>query len=158
MIFTHRNGPPMELSEAALGHLLKHRQLQEGDPESGGVLVGRILHSGGYVVDRALGPNPGDRSTRYSFVRKRLKAQQQVVLEWEHSGGAVNYLGEWHTHPEPIPTPSLIDRIEWLRISRAATRTTPHLFFIIVGTEQTRVWCMEERDFFPTMMSPNESL
>ena len=43
----------------------------------------------------------------------------------------MDYLGEWHTHPERAPIPSAIDRNEWKVI--AAARTTPMLF-LILGT------------------------
>jgi integrative and conjugative element protein (TIGR02256 family) len=58
---------------------------------------------------------------------------------WHISSGTCTYLGEWHTHPEPIPTPSVVDRSDWRR--RLMTdQTTKPLFFVIVGMEQTRVW------------------
>lgn len=48
----------------------------------------------------------------------------------------MDYLGEWHTHPEDSPSPSTIDTDGWQRI--CSKRKTPMLF-VIVGT-QDRLW------------------
>lgn len=49
------------------------------------------------------------------------------------------YLGEWHTHPEEIPTPSVIDRIGWAK-KLLADSFSEAIFFVILGTTTVRVW------------------
>lgn len=48
----------------------------------------------------------------------------------------MDYVGEWHTHPELNPFPSAIDRHGWEHI--CSSRNAPMLF-IIAGTED-RLW------------------
>ena len=43
----------------------------------------------------------------------------------------MDYLGEWHTHPESHPQPSHLDMREWLNI--CGRRRAP-MIFIIQGT------------------------
>ncbi len=43
----------------------------------------------------------------------------------------MDYIGEWHTHPETEPTPSSIDKREWRKICH--TKNEP-MVFLIAGT------------------------
>jgi len=47
----------------------------------------------------------------------KYPAQLIVIKDWVLSGGAVNYLGEWHTHPESKPTQFLKDCENWLKLA-----------------------------------------
>ena len=48
------------------------------------------------------------------------------------SAGTIGYVGEWHTHPEPVPSPSGQDCANW----RNLVRQTKHpLAFVILGTD-----------------------
>jgi integrative and conjugative element protein (TIGR02256 family) len=51
-------------------------------------------------------------------------------MEWEKSQETMDYLGEWHTHPENNPRPSALDLREWRQISK---RRGEPMMFIIVG-------------------------
>jgi integrative and conjugative element protein (TIGR02256 family) len=52
---------------------------------------------------------------------------------WKTTGGEVDYLGEWHTHPESIPSPSGIDQHEWSRLMSKRGGGSP-LVTAIVGS------------------------
>ena len=52
------------------------------------------------------------------------------------------YLGLWHTHPEPCPTPSNTDKRGWEKTVSADMFEGDRLFFPIVGTTLIRVWCL----------------
>lgn len=108
--------------------------------EAGGVLLGRHLADGSaIIVDDVTTPLLGDTRRRTHFHRERQRHQIAIDLVWWASNGTCTYVGEWHTHPEAIPTPSRVDWLDWQR--RLATdHFTEPLFFVIVGTEQTRVW------------------
>lgn len=58
---------------------------------------------------------------------------------WRRSGGVTTYLGEWHTHPEEVPAPSVIDRIGWAK-KLLADSFSEAIFFVILGTTTVRVW------------------
>jgi integrative and conjugative element protein (TIGR02256 family) len=109
-------------------------------PEAGGVLLGRhILETGDIIVDRITEPMPSDRQSRFRFFRAQRLHQAAIDRAWRESGGTCTYLGEWHTHPEPHPTPSWIDWQNWQRKLRVDRFTEP-IFFVIMGTRETHVW------------------
>lgn len=128
----------------------RFRQSGALDVEAGGVLLGRIIRlSGDIVVDVAVEPDRSDQRSRFRFRRKRAAAQLRVSQEWERSDGTRIYLGEWHTHAEPIPTPSSLDRREWLRLAVETRYEQERLLFIIVGTKCTRLWSVCRDDLEP---------
>jgi integrative and conjugative element protein (TIGR02256 family) len=121
--------------------MLAHRQLHARDPESGGLLLGRLISgTEDVVIDFVSRPSGADRATRFRFFRARRPAQQRVTDAWHESLGTRVYLGEWHTHPEDDPTPSCIDRRNWRRIVKRAQFEQPFLFFVIVGRRGTAAW------------------
>ena len=121
--------------------LCDSRQLKGEDLESGGVLLGRLVDDCRDVLVDAVGrPGAKDRRGRMFFRRARASAQRLVKRSWRRSGGRQNYLGEWHTHPESFPQPSLRDVEEWKRIVREAEYDQGFLIFVIVGTVEIRVW------------------
>jgi integrative and conjugative element protein (TIGR02256 family) len=116
--------------------------------EAGGVLLGRHLRDGNaIVVDAVTVPMDGDRRTRTRFHRAQRRHQAAIDAAWAASEGTCTYLGEWHTHPEPVPTPSLVDWADWRRRLRQ-DRYTELLFFVIVGTAAVRVWEGRRPDMF----------
>jgi integrative and conjugative element protein (TIGR02256 family) len=114
--------------------------LNDEDHEAGGVLLGRhIVDSDDIVIDKVTTPQPGDRSSRFRFIRARRRHQKLIDAAWCESNGTVTYLGEWHTHPERVPHPSLVDRVGWVK-KLLFDDFADALFFVIVGTEGVGVW------------------
>lgn len=109
--------------------------------EGGGVIIGRhIVGTDDVVVDLATTPTKGDRRTRTRFHRSR-KAHQAILDDvWSRSGGTQVYLGEWHSHPEPFPSPSSIDMDDWRRRLERDSGEAPFVFFLIVGQATIQVW------------------
>lgn len=113
----------------------KHRQLHRDSPESGGILLG--YRRGPHLhVTEATTPLYSDQASRTRFFRSSAPHQNAALARWRKSGGRIDYLGEWHTHPEYNPSPSMIDTAGWQRIMDK--RTTPMLF-VIAGI-QDRLW------------------
>jgi integrative and conjugative element protein (TIGR02256 family) len=140
-IFRRKDGSGVGISEAALALLLSHRQLGRKDKEAGGVLLGRYIRGcRDMVIDSLSVPGPKDWRTRTSFYRLREHHQKAIDEAWQSSRGTVNYLGEWHTHPESFPTPSNVDIWDWRRRLQEDTFDSGSLLFLIVGLEQMRVW------------------
>lgn len=139
--FVNQRGDKFKLSLHAIRRMLFHVQDVEAKGEAGGVLLGRfILDCADVVVDKVTCPMPGDRRGRYRFFRAARRHQQAVEQAWHGSNGTCNYLGEWHTHPEPLPSPSSEDLLGWrrkLRFDRVDSRV---LYFVIVGTTTIGVW------------------
>lgn len=161
MSFARPGGGVLELSDAAVQTLLRHRQLRPADTEAGGVLLGRLIQgSSDVVIDVATPPSPSDRRSRFSFFRARKPAQEAVDRAWRQSGQVVNYLGEWHSHPEDHPSPSCIDKRDWKKILTHATFEQDFLVFIIVGRLSVRAWEVSRMHPVPralTAPSPHQS-
>jgi integrative and conjugative element protein (TIGR02256 family) len=139
--FARPNGGRLEIGEAALAQFATHRQRHAKNSESGGVLLGRLVeHSSDAVIDEVSTPTPTDGWGRFNFFRRRKPAQLIVDKAWKDSSSTRIYLGEWHSHPEDVPTPSGHDLKEWTRITAESTFEQDSLFFIIVGRVETRVW------------------
>ena len=98
----------LRLSTEVLKILDNYIQRNFDDPESGGIILGKII-SHDIQVQRLSVPTELDKCSRTHFERHRLSAQ--IVINYEHANsyGQVTYLGEWHTHPEDHPSPSGTD-------------------------------------------------
>jgi integrative and conjugative element protein (TIGR02256 family) len=104
-------------------------------------MLGRlILGTSDVVVDAVTGPFPEDKYSRFTFFRSRRRAQQIVDEAWHTSHGTKIYLGDWHTHPEDIPSPSSQDLRNWRKICEAAVYEQKLLLFLIAGRVSLRIW------------------
>jgi integrative and conjugative element protein (TIGR02256 family) len=145
--FKAKSGFSVSLKQEVVQTLLKVRQIEPGIPEAGGVLLGKILVKAeevvGVVAETATLPTSEDVQFRFGFRRARAPTQRTIDEAWTQSSGSRNYLGEWHTHPEAHPTPSLIDLREWARISGVAQYEQDRLIFVIVGLESLAMWSVD---------------
>lgn len=126
--------------------MLEHVQHEPDALEAGGVLLGReLLGTGDLVVDAVTEPMAEDMRTRVSFFRSLLCHQHRIFEAWQQSHGTRGYLGEWHTHPEPRPAPSVVDRRDWKRRlveDRVDARCS---LFLIMGTRALGAWLGDRR-------------
>ena len=105
----------------------RYRQLSPWDPEAGGVLLG--YRRGDHLhITQATVPLKEDKRGRFSFDRFDQRHGWMVWKRWTASNQRCDYLGEWHTHPEPNPTPSGTDEREWRKLHSSNPR--PLLFWI----------------------------
>ncbi|RSO30454.1 CBASS system CD-NTase/cGAS isopeptidase Cap3 [Acinetobacter lactucae] len=113
--------------------LLSYRQLENSNPESAGVIIGE--RRGVHLVVRMVSvPNFSDIRSRFSVNRIGKHHQEKVDTAFRESNGTWQYLGEWHTHPENIPSPSMVDYNSW---KKYLSSPNP-LILIIVG--RTKWW------------------
>lgn len=88
----------------------KQYQQKNGEYEIGGILVGEIyLEHNTVIVKKVLVSNNAKRSFMGVNIDKK---EMQDALDQERikSGYKWYYLGDWHTHPEPFPKSSFIDK------------------------------------------------
>lgn len=78
--------------------------------EAGGIILGQVYENNKVCITEVSEPNEFDKSSRFSFIRDKRMAQLIVDEAFDKSEGKLIYLGEWHTHPEPSPKPSLVDK------------------------------------------------
>ncbi len=126
------SGQVLILTDGVVEHLRRHRQRRRYQREAGGQLFARF-DDGKIVVEEAMGPRPTDRRSRTSYVPDR-RAEQAEILELHARG--LHYVGDWHTHPEPIPEPSRPDAAS---IAECVSKSTHHLngfVLIVVGQSE----------------------
>lgn len=111
--------------------LHRFRQVSPRSVEAGGILLGS--RRGRHLdVTMATTPKMADRQSRIGFHRLSAFHQIFAIRAWRRLGRTVDYLGEWHTHPERVPAPSDIDRSEWCKLARSRAN---ELVFVILGVE-----------------------
>lgn len=115
-----------------LVRLNAYRQRAWSDAEAGGLLLGFRRGPHLHVTACTL-PFPTDRRTRTSFNRECAGHAKIAYEFWQESGERMDYLGEWHSHPEAKASPSSIDLHEWRTLLRNQSSA---LLFLILGTRQ----------------------
>lgn len=144
----HGYGRRVYVSDEVAGIWHVHRQTAPFATESFGVLMGTTSVDQREIwIERVTTPMARDERTRFSFALRDPGHQRMVCGMFTSSGGRAIYLGTWHTHPEPVPTPSGIDRNDWGSCLRA-NRGRP-LAFVLVGTERVRVFVRARWRFRP---------
>ena len=128
-----KNFGTVRISYDFLSRLSGYRQVGSNTPESGGVAIGRHLNSGGtLLIENFTPPQKSDKHGRCLFFRSQ--AHNALVQNiWQESNHYSTYVGLWHTHPEPIPQCSNIDKRDWLKALNKSQFHGKRLFFFIIG-------------------------
>lgn len=130
------------LRPRALQLMMAFRQVGPGATEAGGVLIGSLRGPHIEVID-CTHPMPNDLRRSHAFDRQDAGHVAAIHAAMKGSAGTIGYVGEWHTHPEPVPSPSGQDGANW----RNLVRQTKHpLAFVILGTDGLFVSSMAERE------------
>lgn len=124
------SGELVIVTDAVLEHLQHYQQLRKRDTEAGGQLFGRI-HDKTITIDEATGPRRSDLRFRYSYIPDR-KAEQREIDDRFPSG--LHFIGDWHTHPEPMPHPSGTDLNNMRECVKKSRRAVSGFLLFIVGT------------------------
>lgn len=113
--------------------LISYRQISDSRPESAGVLIGE--RRGVHIIIKTLSePSSWDISSRFMVDRVSKHHQKVVDDAFKKSNGEWHYLGEWHTHPEDVPRPSMTDYNSWHK----NLKSSDPLILIIAG--RTDFW------------------
>lgn len=127
----------LNFDAVVLSVFAKHIQRRHRDCEAGGILVGTV-HEAGLLVAEASEPTGRDVRRQYYFERMPYRHRALARRRWRTSAGTMRYLGEWHTHPQDHPTPSALDRTEWVQLARKRADGCPMLA-VIVGRRSLHV-------------------
>ena len=116
------------------------RQIRCLSREAGGLILGYIdIETGGLLAEKLTTPGRGDQRSRTGFFRG--VNHQLDAAKWHHStAGRGTMLGLWHTHPEPIPTPSGTDWTDLSNVLAQGQHNGQGLIYIIVGTTKISCW------------------
>lgn len=118
----------VDVADDVIGMIAGYSQKAESNTEAGGIFVG--AYRGPHVeIVACTTPMPTDRRFWNLFDRNDPGHGEQAIRYWRESGRTLTFVGEWHTHPEPNPTPSLIDRATWMRVG-ARHKVGPLVFAI----------------------------
>ncbi len=132
--------PYFEITQEALDFLVEQRQL-DGD-EKAGVLVGSEFGDNAYRINKASYPCMcNDSSSRCGCIRDAKLANDFIQQEYELSNKTRFYLGEWHTHPEDFPAPSIVDFRSMKEIIKTGNLPANTLLLIIVGLKGVYYAC-----------------
>jgi integrative and conjugative element protein (TIGR02256 family) len=111
------------------------RQARPSAPESGGILLGYRRGDHAHIVAATV-PGPFDRGTRTSFLRSERGHREHALTMWRDSEEQMDYMGEWHTHPESEPSPSSTDRRAWNELM--GQHPLLPMIFLILGTHTSQ--------------------
>lgn len=111
--------------------------------ETGGILIGVFLKSGDVLVTHATSPGPKAIKTTNLF-QKDLSYTTQIfnILSSKYS---IDYLGEWHKHPNSFIDYSLMDKKSMVEITEVNSRPC---FFAIVGNSYSLTTCQSSLRMF----------
>lgn len=93
------------LEARVVEHFLKYQQKRWYQKEAGGQLFATISE-GTISIMEATGPRSTDKRSRFSYVADREAERSEIKANYIKGW---HYVGDWHTHPERIPSPSSID-------------------------------------------------
>ncbi|MBR7781870.1 CBASS system CD-NTase/cGAS isopeptidase Cap3 [Undibacterium luofuense] len=131
LTFKDNNGHLLVIMPTVVTRLLVYRQLHWNSKEAAGVLIGE--RRGPHLVVQDISePGNGDIRSRYSVDRRGSHHQTVVDEAFIRSSGTLQYLGEWHTHPEDKPSPSAKDLSSW----RRHLVDSEQMLLVIVGREE----------------------
>lgn len=115
-LYSDELGFEVHLTDGVLHLINAHRQfLDTKKAEACGIIIGEIRSKSLRVIDISP-PADDDERTVYSFYRKSKKHQDYLNKMHEISNGVLQYIGEWHTHPELKPRPSNCDYNGWSKL------------------------------------------
>ncbi len=124
----------------------KFIQSKQKQYEAGGILLGQVKENNIYIT-RVSFPSNQDKSSRFSFSRNKDYAQAIIDFEFHNSNKRTIYLGEWHTHPEELPTPSTTDR-KMIKDQFSKNKLNePFLLQYIQGTKGFYLALLEPKNF-----------
>lgn len=124
-----QSGQHIIIDANVLEHFDNHRQLRWWQSEAGGHLYAQF-EGNAIRLTRATGPQPSDLRSRFFFSFSKKRAQNEID---RHFAEGLEYVGDWHTHPEDKPTPSGIDLSTMKSRFHSSQHRLRAFLFIIVG-------------------------
>lgn len=133
LVFQAQDQSLVVISIEVANILISYRQIDDSRPESAGVLIGE--RRGGHIIIKTLS-EPSSWDIRSRFMVDRVSKHHQKVVDdaFKRSNGEWHYLGEWHTHPEDVPKPSMTDYNSWHK----NLKSSDPLILVIAG--RTAFW------------------
>lgn len=107
--------------------------------ETGGVMLG--WHDGDdRIVARVIGPGPRAMHGRHAFIPDHVWQLEQIGQAFSASAGDLDYLGDWHTHPDTPAVMSNEDHMTLRRIGKRVPRTAMLIASLSEKRYESRAW------------------
>jgi integrative and conjugative element protein (TIGR02256 family) len=106
--------------------ICKYMQI-DNSSESGGLLFAEFKLPK-IIVKKISTPSKTDYRSRYEFKSDQVMLQKVINTNFDKK---LHYIGEWHTHPENHPVPSIID-IGSMKDTFIASRHELNYFLLII--------------------------
>jgi integrative and conjugative element protein (TIGR02256 family) len=107
--------------------------------ETGGMLAGYEI-GGDVIVTALIGGGPNAVRQRKRFEPDGRWQQAELERRYRESGRLHTYLGDWHSHPAGIASPSADDRRTARRISKDRGARSPHPVTLIAASLWRSGW------------------
>ena len=119
--------PKLVLRKNVLRRFEQHRQLSACSMEAGGQLFARFAINA-IMIEKATGPYRSDQRSRSWFVPDREREQRDIGQAFRNG---LHFIGNWHTHPQELPSPSTVD----IKNTAERFRLSKHTLTLKTGME-----------------------
>jgi len=121
----------LELSPQVLNHFDKHKQKKWLSCEAGGQLFAEIIEKPFRIrITEVTGPRKTDRRSVFGYVPDRDAEKVEIAERYLRN---IDFVGDWHTHPQKIPIPSSTDESSMFEMVQQSNYDLPGLLMIIIG-------------------------
>ena len=108
--------------------------------ETGATLVGSYSDDGFTARIDEAGPMPPDSmGKKMSFVRGVIGLRKFFNRIFSDSDGKRHYIGEWHSHPNGVASPSCTDDITSYAICENEKTRCPEMILLLIATDKKTV-------------------
>ena len=104
--------------------------------ETGGILLGKFNRNNGIIEIVEIYELKTNFFSTIFYKRNARKAQKIINKRWKETEGIINYIGEWHTHPNMLAHPSGTDINSLKEIHDKVKRVLPGTILIIAGKDE----------------------
>ncbi|WP_300351565.1 Mov34/MPN/PAD-1 family protein [Clostridium sp.] len=136
--FTYKD-KNFEITKDVIETLVSYKQIKKRY-EAGGMLIASINRID-YKIEINDCTTPLEEDKRSFLGFKRSEKHNEILnKKWKESNYKKLYIGEWHTHPQNIPSPSFQDKVSWKKLITRSVTDSEYLLFIIVGIKSLEIW------------------
>lgn len=122
----------VELMPPALTTMMSYRQTGFFSKEAGGQMFASLCPNL-WRIESATGPRASDRRGRSFYWPDRAAEQEEIN---RHYAEGLEFVGDWHTHPERVPRPSGNDLRSVDNVVRESVHRLPGILMCIVGISE----------------------
>lgn len=118
-----------------VSNALRNEAMRRFPLETGGMLLG-WRRDNDCIIAGAIGPGPEARHRPSSFDPDHDWQMKRFHAAFSQSGGDLDYLGDWHTHPRGSGALSVRDR----RTLAQVCRRVPRALMAVLSGPDARIW------------------